>query len=127
MNDKPAWTVPADLLPREKQFQDQVVQLAKHCGWLVYHTYDSRWSEPGFPDLLMMRGERIVVAELKAVTGRVSQDQRKWLAAFKRISYIETFLWRPTDWDEVERTLVPTRAELVAGAGNGERGTEVSW
>ena len=39
----------------EKQFMAQVVELAKLKGWLVYHTYDSRRSEPGFPDLCMVR------------------------------------------------------------------------
>ena len=38
-------------LLNEKKFQSQVVRIAKVFGWLCYHTYDSRRSEPGFPDL----------------------------------------------------------------------------
>lgn len=107
-------TVAEHLLPKEKAFQEQVVQLAKHCGWLVYHTYDSKRSAPGFPDLVMTRGERCLVVELKSVKGRESVEQRKWLDAFRRIPHIEVFVWRPYDWEEIERVIVPSRAELTA-------------
>ena len=44
----------------EKQFQSHIVQYAKMRGWLVYHTHDSRRSEPGFPDLVAGKGEGVV-------------------------------------------------------------------
>ena len=31
----------------EKEFQATVIEYAKACGWKVYHTYDSRRSDPG--------------------------------------------------------------------------------
>ena len=49
----------------EAQFQKIVEGYAKVMGWLYYHTQDSRRSQPGFPDLVMLRGDRQVVAELK--------------------------------------------------------------
>lgn len=34
----------------EKDFQQRVINLAESLGYLVYHTHDSRRSQPGFPD-----------------------------------------------------------------------------
>ncbi len=39
----------------EKPFQAQVVELARLSGWLTYHTHDSRRSQSGFPDLVLVR------------------------------------------------------------------------
>ena len=39
----------------ERDFQGQVISMAEALGWLVYHTYDSRHSKAGFPDLNMVR------------------------------------------------------------------------
>ena len=61
----------------EKQFQAQVVQIAKMKRWLVYHTWDSRRSEPGFPDLCLVR-ERVLFRELKTDTGKLSPHQKLW-------------------------------------------------
>lgn len=40
---------------RERDFQAAVMELARLLGWRVYHTWDSRKSEPGFPDLVLVR------------------------------------------------------------------------
>ena len=40
----------------EAQFQEAVVQLARLTGWLVYHTFDSRRSQAGYPDLTLLKG-----------------------------------------------------------------------
>ena len=47
-----------------REFQAQVVQMARTFGWLVYHTYNSENSEPGFPDLTMVR-ERVVFCRVE--------------------------------------------------------------
>lgn len=47
-----------------------VVDAARLNGWLVYHTHDSRRSAEGFPDLVMLRLSRMVVAELKTPTAK---------------------------------------------------------
>ena len=49
----------------EKAFQEQVIQLAMLCGFLQYHTRDSRRSAAGFPDLILIRDESLIAAELK--------------------------------------------------------------
>ncbi len=40
----------------EADFQGQVVELAQLHRWHVYHTFDSRRSHAGFPDLLLLKG-----------------------------------------------------------------------
>jgi hypothetical protein len=88
----------------EKAFMADVVTLARQLGWLVYHTHDSRRSEPGYPDLTMVRGGRVVVAELKAEKGKPTEAQAKWLAAFRE-ARVPAFVWRPADWPGIVEVL----------------------
>ena len=64
-----------------------------------YHTWNSRRSEPGFPDevIVLPRTGRLIVAELKSEKGRVSKNQQRWLDAFATIPGAEVFVWRPRD------------------------------
>lgn len=88
---------------KERQWQAIVMQTARALGWRVYHTHDSRGSVPGYPDLTLVR-ERIVFAELKTDTGRVSPAQKEWLAALEAAG-VECYLWRPRDRQEVDAVL----------------------
>lgn len=89
---------------KEKELQDLVEELARRLGWLVYHTYDSRRSAAGFPDLVMVRHGRLIFAELKRQQGRVTPKQREWLQRLEVVSQlaggdlVEVHEWRPTDW-----------------------------
>lgn len=94
----------------ESGFQDAVIDLAKWCGWeLRYHTHDSRRSDAGFPDLVMLKPPRIIVAELKTDKGRVSKTQQAWLDGWRACvplcAALQVFVWRPADWPEIERQL----------------------
>ena len=90
----------------EKQLQQAVVELAQYKGYLVYHTYDSRKSEPGFPDLTMVKQGRLIFVELKSAKGKVSPEQLVWLGALM-VTNAEVYVWRPADWQsgEIERIL----------------------
>lgn len=94
----------AALQQTEKQFQAAVVEYALLQGWRVYHTFDSRHSVAGFPDLCMVRGLRLLFAELKTEKGRESKAQREWLDALG-LATPEVWLWRPSDWPEIETVL----------------------
>jgi hypothetical protein len=83
----------------EREWQAQVVDAARPLGWTLYHTHDSRRSEPGWPDLALVR-ERLVMAELKTDTGRLSKDQQRWIALLSGAG-VETYVWRPRDIDQV--------------------------
>ena len=88
----------------EKAFLQIVRDLARYGGWLTYHTHNSTRSDPGFPDLCLVRGDRLLFAELKTATGRVSHTQRAWLEAL-RATGAEVYLWRPADMPTIAATL----------------------
>jgi len=85
----------------EKDFQRQVIELAKLYRWHAYHPALSKWSERGWPDLALVRPPRLVFAELKSETGKVTEHQERWLALLGACPGIETFLWRPADVEAI--------------------------
>lgn len=87
----------------EKEFQSQVLTLAHLQSWLCYHTFDSRRSAAGFPDLTLVR-ERVVFIELKTDTGKLSASQEHWIAALRKAG-AEVHVFRPSQWDEIEDVL----------------------
>lgn len=88
----------------EEEFQAAVIQFAKLLGYRCYHTHDSRRSEPGFPDLVLVKSGRMIVAELKRQTGRTTPAQQEWIALL-RSAGVETHIWRPSDWDAIVAVL----------------------
>ena len=64
-------------------------------------------NKPGWPDWWLVRAPRVVVAELKADYGAVSDEQRDWLLLLEQCPGIETYIWRPSDWREIEEVLRP--------------------
>ena len=92
------------LEPSEREFQQAIIDLAKANGWLVYHTYDSRRSEPGFPDLVLTNGRRVVFAEVKTNGGRTTEAQERWLRLLSDAN-ADVFVWRPRHWAQIAITL----------------------
>lgn len=82
----------------ERTLQDAIVACAQALGWRCYHTWLSLNSESGYPDLTLTRGGRLVIAELKSATGKLSPAQADWLAALQLVPGIEVHEWRPEDW-----------------------------
>jgi hypothetical protein len=91
--------VPTEILPAmtERMLQDAVVELALTLKWRTYHTYDSRRSNPGWPDLILVRRNRIVAIELKSAKGRVSVEQLAWFGALEAAG-VECHVYRPSEW-----------------------------
>lgn len=97
----------------EADFQGAVIDLAILRGWRCvhyrpalrspqWHGQTRRYStplqgHPGAPDLILARGGRVILAELKRQQGRVSPEQRLWLAALGS----HARLWRPSMWAEI--------------------------
>lgn len=100
----------------EAELQANVLELARLLGWRTFHARPARtqdgWVTPvagdgkGFPDVLALRGERLVVAELKTEAGRLEPEQRAWLDAF-RAAGAAVYVWRPRHWrsGEIEDVL----------------------
>ncbi len=86
----------------EKDFLQQVVDLARLTGWLCYHTHDSRRSCKGFPDLALVHPARgdFFMAELKTARGRLSPAQSAWIEALRQAG-IEVHIFRPADFDAI--------------------------
>lgn len=81
----------------------RVVKLAEACGWLCYHTTDSRRCRPGFPDLVLVRAY-VLYVELKAERGKLRPEQEQWIAALDKAG-AHTAVWRPSDWLDVVEVL----------------------
>ena len=92
----------------EKDFTSRVRVEAESAGWqLVYHTWNSKHSAAGFPDLVMVKGKRLIFAELKMnlphkPKGKLSSHQKEWLDGLAQVPGIEVYTWwYPDDVDEI--------------------------
>lgn len=103
--------------PSEKVFLQTVRDLARTCGFREYHPYDSRRSTPGFPDLTMVRGERMLFAELKTEKGRVTPSQLEWLTDLERPISNEVYIWRPHDLEDIATVLSPRYTKMGGPCG----------
>ena len=95
----------ADERISEKELSQHVVNLAKMLGWKVarWPTWRPTGTDAGVPDLLLVRDGVILLIELKAASGRLSEAQEAWLEA----SGGQILVYRPDDWfsGEIERLL----------------------
>lgn len=98
----------SDAIPvTENQLLEAVLSLAKLYNWRTLHIRPARtekgWRSPvqgdgkGFPDLLLLKDNRMLVVELKAARGKLTKDQDEWLEAFYWAD-AEIDTWRPADW-----------------------------
>lgn len=91
---------------KEEAFRQQVRGIARSFGWMMYHTYDSRRSDPGFPDEVMVhpRRNRVLFVEFKNEKGKVTDAQWKWLNALA-LGGQEVAVWRPQHMDRIVQVL----------------------
>ena len=83
----------------EADLQAAVIDLARHLGYRHHHTYDSRRSPKGFPDLVLVHGprRRTLYVELKSMKGHLTRDQTGWLDELAEAGN-HVHLWTPVDW-----------------------------
>lgn len=116
--DGPAWPLSqwteADLLA-------YVRRTARLLQWRAYHTLWSVGSDGGMPDLILVRPPRVLFAELKTERGKLTKGrlhptnrgrrtrwtdgQLEWLADLAHCPGVETYLWRPSDAQEIAQIL----------------------
>lgn len=88
----------------ERAFQSHLTELCAWLGFLVYHTHDSRKSQRGFPDLVIVGHGHTLFRELKTATGRVRPEQQQWIDALQAAGQ-DAAVWRPDQWDDIEHEL----------------------
>lgn len=71
----------------EAQLQDTLRVAALRTGHIVYHTHDSRRSDPGFPDLVCVKNGVLLFFEIKQQKGRVSVHQQAWIDALSAVGF----------------------------------------
>lgn len=131
----------------EAQFQRQVLNYARACGWLIHHSRPAanrrgRYSTPisgdaGLPDLTLARGGRLLFIELKVGRNTLSDAQRAWAAAIAGVdpAAIEpgvryscpaadsgpgwiSYVWvYPSDWPLLEELLMRRYPRLADARG----------
>ena len=89
-----------------QEFQQRIIELAKIAGFeYIYHVWRSDNSPAGFPDLILIKEGRQIVAELKGdYKGQPTPEQYFWLIEFLKVTP-DTYFWRPEDWDEIKTVL----------------------
>ncbi len=89
----------------EKDWQRTVTDLAKQLGWTTYHTYNSRRSAHGFPDLVLVR-DRVIYLELKrdTPTSKLTDEQHVWLNLLRKAG-ADAYVARPRDLEHLAATL----------------------
>lgn len=85
---------------KERDLQSSILELARHLQWLCYHTFDSRRSAKGFPDLVLVHHDHgILYRELKAGKYQATQQQAIWLSALSHAG-ANARVWREEDWTD---------------------------
>ena len=104
----------------ERDFQTQVVELARITGWQTMHVRrtigkGNKWvtgtSVPGWPDLAIWGHGRFILAELKTDRGTLTAEQEKLVASL-RAAGVDVRIWRPHMWDD---DIQPTLPAHIAG------------
>ena len=85
----------------ERDFLRAVCDYATLRRWRQYHTFDSRRSVYGFPDLILIRDGVCVALELKSEKGKTTEAQRDWVDELDAVAGITARIVRPSDWDEI--------------------------
>ena len=99
----------------ERDLTKQVRELAALFGWRRYHTWLSQHSTAGFPDECLVRPPRVVFAELKRETGKLTPAQAEWLDDLADCG-LEVYLWRPSMIDDIASCLACERPRTRPGA-----------
>jgi hypothetical protein len=98
----------------ESDYQREIVAYAKLKNWAVVHFtklyHRGRWFTPaaidgkGFPDLILVRDERILFIEVKTDTGRLTNEQILWRKRILRCG-LSFIVARPSTYEEVKTIL----------------------
>ena len=99
----------------EAQFMQQIIDLAHLYSWHIAH-FRPAWSSngtrcmtavsadgAGWPDLVLVKGKRIIFWEVKSAKGKLSEAQWEWMARLKEVAQAEVV--QPHQWDYIQEVL----------------------
>jgi len=101
--------MPAEL---ERDFARWLNDAARMFSWRFAHFRPARtkygWVTPmegdeGWPDYVLVRPPRLIIAELKRVRrpSDVHEGQKLWLQQLGQVPGVEVYLWTPDQRDEI--------------------------
>jgi len=103
----------------ENDLQNNILEVAKLYHWRRAHFRPARtkhgWRTPvqadgkGFPDLVLVKPPRLIIAEIKRQGQKPSEFQREWLDDFNGVPSVEVYVWQPSDWDDILKILSGTK------------------
>lgn len=85
----------------EVEYQDRIVlPILRRAGWRLHVIRDSRaqhWgAASGWPDVVAVRGDRLVALELKLPGEEPTEEQRAWLQALAAVRRVDVAVLRVT-------------------------------
>jgi hypothetical protein len=80
----------------ERSLQASIIEICRLYGIAWYHTFDSRRSARGWPDLALCGGRGFITRELKSDQGTLTADQERWADRLRQVG-ISWAVWRPAD------------------------------
>lgn len=94
MTDPRAWSMSEDRGP--DSLEAAVLGFMRDLGLWGYHTRDSKRSEKGWPDWVILGPGGSLFRELKSERGTLSVDQRRVGSMLARAG-LDWAVWRPSD------------------------------
>jgi hypothetical protein len=99
----------------ERAFQLAIWRHAESDGWKCHYQYRSAQKlangqyrglgTAGWPDVIAVRGDRLLAIEVKKETGSPTPEQRVWIAALNGVPGITAMIVRPRDANAVMEML----------------------
>lgn len=102
----------------EAVLDSHVTKLARMLGWWRFHPFDSRRSQAGWPDLVLLRPPQILLRELKADKGQISPEQQQVLDMLAACG-LDVGIWRPRDLHDGTIAAELAKPGAVSFAGGG--------
>lgn len=80
----------------------EVTDAANRHGWTVYSQIYRNQRQPD-PSIVLVLGRRVILAYLRAT---VRRDRSRPAARFDGAAGLETYVWTPADWPQIQALLV---------------------
>ena len=90
------------LLGFERIWHDRATNAPRACP-SCKAPLDLPRNDPGFPDLVAIRGSELWLVELKSDRGKATAEQLGWLRALSAVTRVRFAIWRPRDIDRIVR------------------------